>query len=102
FPEGVGVTHHHRIESGRSVRTIIGIDAGQVGAYQLHGGGAAGLERGAQLGDGNLGDLDHALDSGCKGLRQGADIYDSRTAEGRKRECTDSPSRSASGAPATA
>src|SRR5690606_17773320 len=31
-----------------------------------------------------------------------ADIYDSRTAEGRKRECTDSPSRSASGAPATA
>ncbi|MNC34093.1 hypothetical protein D3C75_825100 [compost metagenome] len=56
-----GVAHHHGVQGSGGVGAIVGIDARQVGLDQLDRRRAARLERVAQLGNGNLGYLDHAF-----------------------------------------
>ena len=59
FGDGVGIADDHRVQSGRGVRSVVGVDAGEVGPDELDGGRAAGLERVAQFGDRGVDDVDH-------------------------------------------
>jgi hypothetical protein len=61
------VAHHHGVQGGGRVGAIVGVDARQVGLDQLDRRRAARLERVAQLGNGNLGYLDHAFTKKCAG-----------------------------------
>ncbi len=57
--QGIGVTHHDCVEFGVGLGAVIGLDAGQVGLDQFDRCGAAGFERGTQLGNGNFSHFDH-------------------------------------------
>ena len=59
--ERFGVAHHHGVERGGGLRAVVGIDPCEIGLDQFNGSGLAGFERGAQLGNGNFGDFDHAV-----------------------------------------
>ena len=61
FFQGCGVAHHHGIQRGRCLRTVIGVDPRQVSLDQLNGRGLAGLKRCAQLGNGDFGNLHHVF-----------------------------------------
>ena len=61
FFKGFGVAHHHRVQRGRRLRAVIGLDACKVRLDQLNRGGLARIERFTQLGNGNFSNFDHAL-----------------------------------------
>ncbi len=59
FRVRVGVAHDDRVERGRGVGSVVGVDAREVGLDELDGGRAPRLEGGAQLGDRGFDDVDH-------------------------------------------
>jgi len=66
FGKCIGIAHYHGVEGGVGAGAIVGVHAGQVGLDQFDRRRAARLERAAQLGDGNLGYLDHAFTRKCR------------------------------------
>jgi hypothetical protein len=65
FLERIGVANHHRVEGGGRVGAVVGIDPGEIGLDQFNRRRLARFERSTQLGNGNLGDLNHAVTAGC-------------------------------------
>ncbi|MNR15964.1 hypothetical protein D3C85_1325270 [compost metagenome] len=68
--ERCGVSNHYRVEGGGRTGAVVGVDPGEIGLDKLDRGRPARLERGAQFGNGNLGNLDHAVTAGCWWVRQ--------------------------------
>ncbi|MNF90727.1 hypothetical protein D3C84_733060 [compost metagenome] len=66
FGQRLRVGHHDGVEGGGCLRTVIGLDPGKIGLYQFDRRGLAGFERGAQLGNGNFGNFDHAATADCR------------------------------------
>ena len=57
----IRIAHHHSVELGGRVRAVIGVDPCKISLDQFDRRGTAGLERSAQLGDGDFGYLEHAV-----------------------------------------
>ncbi|MND85745.1 hypothetical protein D3C80_776830 [compost metagenome] len=66
FGESLGVAHHHRVQCRGRLGAVIGVDSREIGLDQFNRGGLAGFERGAQLGNGNFGNFDHAATAACR------------------------------------
>ncbi|MCY1414768.1 hypothetical protein D9M71_302270 [compost metagenome] len=66
FGERLGVANHDRVQRGRRFGAVKGVDPRKISLDQFNRGGLAGFERGAQLGNGNFGNFDHAATAACR------------------------------------